>query len=596
MPRFPVAAALLLGLAAVARPQPPDDPADGPDTDAEVLKAVRLSPTDGPGLLAYLKLRTTSDADQGKLAELIRRFGADKFEDRLAAAAAAEKLGPLAISPLRKVAEDKDKNADPEVAYRAGVVLKNLQKVDHAKVSAAAVRGVAKLKPPGAAAALLGFLSLADSDAVADDIRTALKELAVAGGKAEPALVAALADESALRRTAAVLALVEGGPDGARVRVPDALDAVKAAVRREPNADAKFRGLWALAHTTREKEFVPDLIALIPTLPRGRLWQLEDFLLRLAGEHPPGGRFGKTDESLAKSRDAWAAWWAKGGVDLTRADLTPRVQGLTDVVVQDLNFGRSTVYTLGADLKEVWRLKGENQSLLSDVRMLPAGRSLLVEQNFRVTERDKAGTIVNSFHGQQLIAADVMPNGNWLVVGRSTISEVRPGRAGGIVTVVKSYTRPPPQAQPQPNPAAVIRPNIYDVVAGARLPGGEVVFLTTAMTGPNLFRLDENLKQVGTPLEIGRFPNTVMVGIDVTPAGKLLVCHPNQVAEYDLKSGKAGWTYDIQNPTSVQRLVNGNTLIAAPNSGRAVEVTPEREVVWEYRDPAGMSIARAYRR
>lgn len=591
MPRFPVAAALLLGLAAAARPQP-DDPADGAPTDADVLKAVRLRPDDGPGLLGYLKLRTTSDADQGKLDELVRGFAADKFEDRLAAAAAAEKLGPVAISPLRKIAENKDKTGDPEVVYRAGVVLKKLQTVDHARVAAAAVRGVAKLKPPGAAAALLGFLPLADSDAVADDIRAALRELAVANGKAEPALLAALADESPQRRTAAYLALIEGGPGGKRVRVPDALDAVKAAVRRDADPDAKFRGLWALAHTTREKEFVPDLIGLIPSLPRGRLWQLEDFLLRLSGEHPPGGRFGKTADDLAKARDAWAGWWAKGGVDLATADLTPRVQGLTDVVGQDLSFGRGTAYTLGPDLKEVWRLKGDQQTMIADLKTLPNGHTLVVEQTFRVTERDPAGAIVCSHAGLQPISAQVLPNGNWLVIGRSTISEMRPGK--GVATVVKTYTRPLPNPAAAPQPG--IRLNQYDIVAGARLPTGEVIFVTSAQQGPNLFRVSDDFKEAVNPQTIGRLQNTVMVGIDVTPAGKLLVCHQAQVAEYDLKDGKPGWTFDVANPTSVQRLANGNTLIASPTGGRAVEVTPEREVVWEYRDPTGMAVSRIHRR
>lgn len=358
MPRSVLAAVALVTLAAAARPQPDDPP---PVSDADAIKAVGLNPADGPALVGYLKLRTVSDVDQGKLDEIIRRFAADKFEDRLAAAAAAERLGPVAISPLRKAAADKA--LDPEMQYRAGVVLKKLQTVDHARVSAAAVRAVAKLKPPGGAAALLGFLPLADSDSVADDIRAALKELAVQGGKAEPALVAGLADESPVRRVAAYTALVEGGPPGKGVHIPDAFPQVKAAVRRDPDPDAKFRGLWVLVHTTREKEFVPDLISLIPTLPRGRLWQLEDLLLRLAGAHPPGGRFGKSPESLAKARDAWAGWWAKASVDLGKADLTPRVQGLTDVVQQDPSFGRWGVVTLGPDLKEVWRLGGNQQQM-----------------------------------------------------------------------------------------------------------------------------------------------------------------------------------------------------------------------------------------
>ncbi|QDU19400.1 HEAT repeat domain-containing protein [Urbifossiella limnaea] len=586
MPRFPVAAVLLV-LAAAGVAQPPDDPADGAATDADVLKAVGLDPADGPGLLGYLKLRTVSQADQGKIDEIIRRFAADKFEDRLAAAAAAEKLGPLAISPLRKAADDKA--GDPEIAYRAGLVLKKLQTVDHAKVSAAAVRGVAKLKPAGAAAALLGFLPLADSDAVADDIRAALKGLAVQNGKADPALVAALADATPLRRTAAYLALVEGEPGGKGVRAPDALDAVKAAVRRDADPEAKFRGLWALVHTTRDKEYVPDLIASIPVLPRGRLWQVEDLLLRLAGEHPPGGRFGKDAEALGKARDAWAAWWAKGGVDLTKADLTPRVLGLTDVLVQNPAFGQYTTYTLGPDMKEVWRLKQDQQTMPTDLRWLASGRLLLTEQNYnRVTEREKTGAVVSTYSGNSPpCTAEPLPNGNWLVVARSMVAEVKPGRGGAPTSVVKSFTRPPPPNQPGGM--------AYDIVTGARLPNGEVVYLTSTI-GPNLFRLDENLKQVGTPQTLPRFFNTVMVGIDVTPAGKLLACHQDKVVEYDPADGKAGWKFDTPNPTSVQRLVNGNTLIASVNAGRAVEVTPEREVVWEYRDPTGLAVGRVYRR
>ena len=142
--------------------------------------------------------------------------------------------------------------------------------------------------------------------------------------------------------------------------------------------------------------------------------------------------------------------------------------------------------------------------------------------------------------------------------------------------------------------------NGSDVVTGTRLPNGEVVFVTANTEGPNLFRLDEKFEPVGTPLEVARFVNTPLAGIAVTPGGKLLVTHQNQVAEYDLKDGKAGWTFDVRSPTSVQRLPNGNTLITSMNDNRAVEVTPDREVVWDFQyrgpDGQGMNMARIYRR
>jgi hypothetical protein len=37
---------------------------------------------------------------------------------------------------------------------------------------------------------------------------------------------------------------------------------------------------------------------------------------------------------------------------------------------------------------------------------------------------------------------------------------------------------------------------------------------------------------------------------------------------------------------SNQRLPNGNTLISETDRGRAIEVTPEHEIVWEYINPA----------
>lgn len=581
MPRY-LLAAVVVAIGLAAAPAQPGRPAAAPDVD--VLKSVGLDPDDGAALVGYLKLRTASEADRGKLDELIRRFAADKFDDRLAAAAAVERLGTLAITPLRKAAEGK--GVDPEVAYRAGLVLKRIQTVDHARVSAAAVRGVVRLQPPGAAAALLGFLPLADGDGVADDIHTALVALAVRDGRADPDLVAGLADESALRRAACYVALVEGGPADRRVRIPDALPKVKEAVRRDPDPEAKFRGLWVLARTTREKEFVPDLIGMAPTLPRGRLWQLEDFLLRLAGEHPPGGRFGRTPEAVAKARDAWAAWWARGGVDLGKADLTPRVQGYTDLLLHDPAFGRTTVAGLGPDLKEEWRLGNATpQATPYDMRVLPNGQLLLAEQNNgRVTERDRAGNVLRAHNILQPTGVELLPNGNWLVIGRSSINEIRPGTPAGAV--VRTYSRP---VTPQTG-------NGFDIVTGRRLPNGETLFVTSTAQGPNCYRLDDQLRLVGQPLTLGRFTNGVMAGIDVTPGGKLLVTHQKQVVEYDLKDGKSVWTYDQDFVTSVQRLPNGNTLLSTVNANRAFEVTPDREIVWEYTSPDGMGVARVHRR
>ncbi|MDB5311120.1 MAG: enzyme repeat protein [Gemmataceae bacterium] len=542
-------------------------------SDEDALKEAGLTPTDGEKLVGYLKQRTVSDAEQGKIQELIKKFKADNFDERLTAAEHLELYGPAAIGPLKTA----EKDSDPEVSYQAGRILKRLEKIPHSAAAAAAVRAVVRLKPPGAATALLGFLPLADSETLADEIRGALVALAAPDGKPDPGLVAALADPSAIRRGAAYVALIEGGPAGERIRIKESFQQVKDAVRKDTDPDAKFRGLWALVLTTKEKEFVPDLIGLIPQLTRGRIWQLEDLLLQLSGAHPEGTRFGKSAESLARAKDAWATWWEKkgGGVDLTKLDFKPRVLGFTDLVESDQRgFGMGRVASLGPDMKEKWQLVGLRNA--TDAHVLPDGHVLLVENYTQIIERDATGRQVSIKIVNQPLSAHPLSGGGLLVVCRQMVIEYDKQNAQ-----VWSYMRP-----------------VADIIAGRRLPGGDTVFVTAAPQGPNCFRLDAKGKMVGQGVTIGRLQNQgVIVGMDVIGEETILVCEFDRVAEYDLKTGKLGWKHPLIQPTSVQRLSNGNTLIASLNMNRAVEVDPTGEVVWEYQATKdGLRVSRAYRR
>jgi hypothetical protein len=67
----------------------------------------------------------------------------------------------------------------------------------------------------------------------------------------------------------------------------------------------------------------------------------------------------------------------------------------------------------------------------------------------------------------------------------------------------------------------------------------------------------------------------------------------SSVIEMDPDTGKIVWEYKSGSPTSfysdhisnAQRLPNGNTMICSGLSGHIFEVTPEKEVVWEYINP-----------
>lgn len=568
-----------VGLAAQERPvlrvvagqQPATAAAPAALTDEEALKQGKLDPKDGPALVGYLKQRTLSDADQGKIRDIIKKFAADDFEIRLKAGDQIAEFGPAAIGPLKTA--EKDSNA--EVAYRASLALKKVSAVNHSAVAAAAARAVVKLKPPGAAGALLGFLPLADSDAVADDIRTALVALAVANAKAEPALVAALTDASPVRRSAAYVALIEGGPAGERVRLPDAYPLVREAVRKETDLPAKLAGVWALVTTTRDKEFVPELIDLLPKLPRGRAWQAEDLLLQIAGSFPPGAQLGKTPAAVAAARDGWRAWWdAKGGaVDLSKLDFKARVRGLTELVETDTGgLGRGRLAVLGPDMQEKWRMVAVNFGP-QDMRLLPNDRVLVPEVNFaRVTEREIGGRILRSWGVQQAIVAEPMPDDGVLVIARMSVTEFDKQSNS-----VWQYSR-----------------NNGDIYGGRRLPNGDVLVLTSAPQGPNAIRLDAKGKETGKTYTFGRL--STLHAVDVVGADNVLVCETEQVAEYELKTGKLVWKHTIPLATSAQRLPNGNTLIAVLNQNKLVEVTPTGNEVWEFAGREGLRISRAYRR
>jgi hypothetical protein len=67
----------------------------------------------------------------------------------------------------------------------------------------------------------------------------------------------------------------------------------------------------------------------------------------------------------------------------------------------------------------------------------------------------------------------------------------------------------------------------------------------------------------------------------------------SRVVEVDPETGGIVWSYEGDPPASffsalrgaAQRLANGNTLITESDTGRAFEVTPAGEVVWEFYDP-----------
>jgi hypothetical protein len=68
---------------------------------------------------------------------------------------------------------------------------------------------------------------------------------------------------------------------------------------------------------------------------------------------------------------------------------------------------------------------------------------------------------------------------------------------------------------------------------------------------------------------------------EITPDRSLLIATAKGLIEIDMKSKKKIWEHDLQ-AESASRLKNGNTLIADDKTFRVIEITREKEIIWEH--------------
>src|SRR5262249_38877716 len=138
---------------------------------------------------------------------------------------------------------------------------------------AAAPRLLALRKPEGTVEALLAYLPATESDDAAEQIIDVLGGAGVRGGKADEALVRALEDKVALRRSAAAVALIRG-------RAEEHYDKVRKLLK-DRDTDVRLSAARSLAGVG-ERNAVPVLIALLGDLPLEKVFAVEDMLAQLA--------------------------------------------------------------------------------------------------------------------------------------------------------------------------------------------------------------------------------------------------------------------------------------------------------------------------
>jgi hypothetical protein len=538
MPRLCLLCLLTFAWPAVAAG--PTRPADPHETELQKagLKA------DGPALLDFFRRRTLSDADQARLAALVRQLGADTFAARTRASTALVDAGRKAVAFLQPAVDDPD----PEVARRARRCLGEIDAQPETPLVLAAAAVLARRKPAGAAEALLGYLPFLEEASALPPLCEALQEVGVKDGKGLPAVRAAARAGRARRRAAAAWVLGRLGP---------ADRAVAVLMLNDVDPEVRYRAAEALV-LGKDSRGVPGLLALLEKGPLELAGEAEGLLMMLAEDKAPAASLGGDPAERSRCAVAWQAWWRANGarLDLTKRDLASRVVGLRLVAANSGYGGRGAVWEYAGDRKTRWEMRDVGGPF--DARMLPGGRLLLAEYDGRrVTERDRAGKVVWEYAPpNRPLEVQRLANGNTLVATNYEVVEVT--RAKEVV-----FTH---------------RDGGGDIFSAQKLSNGHVLL---GLYRGQVVELDRTGKQV---MQFSMERPRGLANIEVLPGGRYLLplAGSHRVVVLD-RTGKVVREVPVPSPTCAVTLPGGNLLIGSHILNSVREIDRRGNVVWQHK-------------
>lgn len=502
--------------------------------------------TDGERLLDEFKSRATSDDDLLRVTALIAKLGDDKPEVRDAAATALVGLGKSAASLLRRAVND----ADPRVSPLAGRCLDAIEKVVPAALPAAAPRLLGLRKPPGTVETLLMYLPFCESADLAEQLTDILSAVAAPGGKPDESLVKALESKVPSRRALAVLALC-------RAKAVGELPAVRKLLK-DPNPTVQLRAAQGLA-SLGEKDSVPAMIGLLKDLPLTLAWEVEDYLGELAGDKSPVEAVSEDPASRARAVAAWGRWWGESHKSVALGATVGRRESGHFLLVENYNqaFGRGRVLEVDQSGKALWEVRDLN--FPNDAQALRNGHVLIVEQQSRLSERDRSGKVVGlDRHYPNIFHAERLRDGTTFVACRNQLLLVD---AKGSPTMTYSYTS-------------------NTILAARRFRDGTMGLLSY---GGQYVRIDRSGKMVKTT-QLAGWGNVSANGAELLPGDRVVIADGrfNRLVELGL-DGKALWECPITHPLSPTLAPNGNIVVTGMNNTAIYEVDRKGKVVKDWK-------------
>ncbi len=500
--------------------------------------------TDPGNLLNFLRQRCSSDEDLVNLERLIRQMGNSRFEERERAAEKLKTFGILALAALREASKD----SDLEIARRANVCIRHIQRNTNFALPRAVVRSLVRRRVQSAPEVLLRYLPYAAYDPeLEEEIWFDLDKLVANDSKLVRVFADALEDPLPARRAVAAYLL------GRRGNLEQQLAAEKAFKDTDPLVVLRAaQGLLG----SRRKRAIPALIGLLGSAPLDIAWQAEEMLHWAASaDDPPTVSLGDGSLPLRKEcQSAWREWWARKGpdLDLRKKDKDPRRPVLLLMGQQITRKGQSDYYLClcGCDGNPHWQCKG----ISGDAQLLRGGRLLVLNGS-------PSGAAIAQ-RGKLQPPAELI-TGEWDLRGK----------------LVRRYQ------------------TLRFPVFCCRLPNGN-----TFLGGRQQYQeLSSNGSQVYSQL-VGRIKGLEQFhSPQMTPRGTILVRLDNGngvqgLAEFDPPSKtilvKTTLRVGVGSNATVEPLPNGNYLLADPTRGRVLEVDRQGNLVWQHAYPQVMLAAR----
>jgi HEAT repeat protein len=498
--------------------------------------------TEGDKLLDEFRSRTLSDDDREKALALIKKLDDPKPEVRNAASTDLVAMGARVAPLLRRAITQESGRVGPFAAR----CLEAIEKDAPNPLPAAAPRLLALRKPEGTVEALLAYLPSTESEDSAEQIIDVLGGAGVHAGKADEALVRALEDKVALRRTAAAVALTRG-------RAEEHYDKVRKLLK-DRDADVRLGAARSLAGVG-ERNAVPVLIALLGDLPLEKVFAVEDMLAQLAEDKAPNVAIGADPASRSKAVAAWNAWWRDHGktVDLARLGGAKRLLGYTLVVEMFGPTGQGRVFEMDSSGRTRWELKPLYYPM--DAKLLRNGNVLVVENSgSRLVERDpRTNREIWSRWYNNVVTVQAERNGGYFLVCRNQ-----------ILLADKDHKE-------------LFKRDYHTgtILAGKRFRDGSIAYIDY---GGNYFRLDrtgKEVKRLTFPINtLG--PNNA----EILPGDRVVICSTsyNKVLELDPR-GKTAWERPMAFPQTAVRLSNGHILVCSNNNQTITELDRRGKVV-----------------